>query len=90
LHARNVLITDESGAECVGGAYTWRYVTAADHAGAAKAAIESLRKTPAFLNEVRNLEEALSDVEVEEIVAMEREKTGGTGVVFYIDTDQLM
>lgn len=91
LHARNLLITDENGVECAGGAYTWRYVAAADRSSAKKAAIESLRSTPAFVNEVRNLEEALADVEVEEILTVEREDPSrGSGVVFYVDTDELM
>jgi hypothetical protein len=50
-----------------------------------------LWETPAFVNEVRNLEEALADVVIEEIQSVEGEDPSrGTGVVFYIDTDHLM
>lgn len=91
LHARNVLITDENGRACFGGAYTWRYVKASDRSSARDAAIRSLRETPAFVSEVQNLEQALSHVEAEDILEVEHEDPSrGTGVVFYIDSDQLM
>jgi hypothetical protein len=90
LHARNVRITDENGHECAGGAYTWRDVKAADRASARDAAVRSLRETPAFVNEVRNLEEALAHVEAESIRQVEREDLSrGTGVVFYVDSHEM-
>lgn len=89
VHAHNLIITDESGAEKVGGAYTWRYVEAADVDSAKSAAVQSLLETPAFRDEVRNRVDASRDVAVEEVVQVaSSDRTRGTGVVFYIDTDE--
>jgi len=88
LHAKNLPLTDSAGRQCAGGAYTWRYITASDPDSAATAAIESLLTTPAFVDEVENPRDVLKDVTVEKIVIVTRnDKRRGTGVVFYIDTD---
>ena|SRR5215213_4731515 len=89
LHAKNLPLTDSLGRSCVGGAYTWRYVTASDPESAAKAAIESLLTAPAFVDEIEDPGGALQHVTVEKIVIVrQRDKRRGTGVVFYIDTDE--
>lgn len=89
LHAKNLPLTDSVGRSCIGGAYTWRYVTANDPESAAKAAIDSLLTTPAFVDEIENPGDALKDVLVEKVVLVrKRGSRRGTGVVFYIDTDE--
>jgi len=88
LHVKDLPLTDSTGRRCTGGAYTWRYVTARDPDTAATMAIESLLTTPAFVNEVENPRKALENVTVERVIVVRRRiRRRGTGVVFYIDTD---
>jgi hypothetical protein len=90
LHVRNLSLIDSAGIRRVGGAYTWRYVTAKDVESATKAAIESLLTAPAFVDEVPNPRDALKDVSVEKVVLVRQQgKRRGTGVVFYIDTEDV-
>src|SRR5439155_4004098 len=88
VHARDIALMDENGQRELGGAYAWRYVSAKDETDAAKLAIASLRTTPAFVNEVEDLDGALTHVVVEEIkVLTTKPANHGTAVVFYMERD---
>jgi len=88
LHARGLLITDDEGVERIGGAYTWRFVHSPTRESAAKEAIRSLLTAPAFVEAVRNLDEVR--VIADEVVAVDRQdESRGSGIVFYIDTNEV-
>jgi hypothetical protein len=83
------MLTDETGTKRLGGAYTWRYVTAENEKAAADAGIRSLRTTPAFIEEVEDVNAAIAHACAEEILRLKRkDHRRGTGVVFYIDTSE--
>lgn len=83
------MIDDDEGNERVGGAYTWRSVTAADPETAAQAAVRLLLEAPVFRKEIRNPAEFPPQVVAEEIYVLQEGKQGrNTAVVFFIDTNE--
>ena len=91
LHARNLIIPSSTGEECVGGVRTWRYVHAEDEKKAVRAAIELLARNQSFLDHIRNPDDFPPSFEATKVVFLERDDLldgEGTGLVFYIDTDE--
>jgi hypothetical protein len=89
LHARALFLLDSAGQQKTGGAYTWRFVAAADETAAVQRAIESLRASEVFKSQVRNDSANPPLFEAEEIrpTSMPDCRGEGTAVVFYIDSD---
>lgn len=90
LHVRNLLLLDSQGQEQVGGAHTWRFVTADDEKTAVERAIAALRGSENFQEEIRNHPSSPPIFEVDEIRTMTKPdpRGEGTAVVFYIDPDE--
>ena len=90
LHGRNLVIPGSTGEECIGGVHTWRYVRAEDEKQAVKAAVELLARDRSLLDHIRNPVDFPPSFEATQVVFLERDdllEGEGTGLVFYIDTD---
>jgi hypothetical protein len=90
VHAKGLVIPDEAGNDAVGGAYAWVCVLAPDSASAIASAIAALGADPAFLNEIRNPDDALSNAAAEKVVPLSHDAAQpAAGIVFYVDPDEI-
>jgi hypothetical protein len=88
IHARNLLVRDESGGFSPGGFFTWRCVTTDSADSAIAAAIRAVVESEAYAEEVDHQSALASTFAADDVIELDSlDDREGSGFVFYVNTD---